>query len=147
MSYRTTVNGEQLFGNNECYTKWIDFIKSQGIEVDGDYCYSGEIVDVDKALDVLEDITSDVYEKYNKHLKKNLYDLSETVGFWTKGKSCGQGIYDALSSIVECSYMFVPYYFIQLCGDSVEEYIGWADDRRFHRFRIKDGCKITVKAG
>ena len=39
MSYRTTVNGMQIFGNNETYPEWDEFIRSQGIAIgeDGDY--------------------------------------------------------------------------------------------------------------
>ena len=33
MSYRTYVNDTQIFGNNECYPEWINYIKSKGIEV------------------------------------------------------------------------------------------------------------------
>jgi hypothetical protein len=34
MSYRTEVEGFQIFGNNEYYKEWIEFISSEGIEVD-----------------------------------------------------------------------------------------------------------------
>ena len=29
MSYRTRVNETQIFGNNEYYQEWIDFIRSE----------------------------------------------------------------------------------------------------------------------
>ena len=32
MSYRTRINGNQIFGNNEWHPEWIEFVKSQGIE-------------------------------------------------------------------------------------------------------------------
>ena len=38
MSYRTSVNGVQIFGNNEYYKEWTDFLKSKGIEIDEDGC-------------------------------------------------------------------------------------------------------------
>ena len=34
MSYRTYVEGVQIFGNNEGYNEWIEFIRSQGIKID-----------------------------------------------------------------------------------------------------------------
>lgn len=34
MSYRTYVNNEQVFGNNEYYQEWEEFITSKGIETD-----------------------------------------------------------------------------------------------------------------
>ena len=57
MSYRTTINGSQLFGNNEFCGEWIDFIKSQGIKIDDDGNYKGEIADFMAALTVIEKIT------------------------------------------------------------------------------------------
>lgn len=33
MSYRIYVNDTQLFGNNESYPEWDDYVKSQGIEI------------------------------------------------------------------------------------------------------------------
>jgi hypothetical protein len=41
MSYRTKVNGVQVFGNNESYPEWIEFIRSQKIDVDDEKCYKG----------------------------------------------------------------------------------------------------------
>ena len=46
MAYRTRVNGVQIFGNNEYYEEWAEFLKSKGIEIDEDGCYDGEIDDV-----------------------------------------------------------------------------------------------------
>ena len=56
MSYRTKVNDIQIFGNNETYPEWIEFIKTQGIEVDEDMCYKGEITDFMGALETIENI-------------------------------------------------------------------------------------------
>lgn len=56
MSYRTYVNGKQIFGNNECYPEWIDFIKKQGIEVSEDGNYDGNITDVMGAIETIEAI-------------------------------------------------------------------------------------------
>jgi hypothetical protein len=57
MSYRTYVNGFQIFGNNDCYQEWIDFIKSQGITVDEENNYKGDIRDFMGALVCIENIT------------------------------------------------------------------------------------------
>lgn len=56
MSYRTRINGTQIFGNNEYYPEWIEFIKSQGIVVGEDGDYEGRITDVMGALNTIEDI-------------------------------------------------------------------------------------------
>ena len=36
MSYRTRINNIQIFGNDECYPEWMDFLKSKDIEIDED---------------------------------------------------------------------------------------------------------------
>ena len=33
MSYRTYINGNQVFGNNEYYPEWIEYIESKGIVI------------------------------------------------------------------------------------------------------------------
>ena len=37
MSYRTYVNDVQVFGNDEYYSEWIEFIKAQGIDVNEEW--------------------------------------------------------------------------------------------------------------
>lgn len=57
MSYRTYVNNIQIFGNNEYYAEWFDFLKKQGVEVDPDeFTYKGEITDVMGAVRTIEKI-------------------------------------------------------------------------------------------
>ena len=46
MSYRVSLDDYQIFGNNEEYEEWDDFIRSQGIEIDEEGSYDGEITDV-----------------------------------------------------------------------------------------------------
>ena len=41
MSYRIRVNGVQIFGNNESYPEWEEFIRSQGIEIGEEGNYEG----------------------------------------------------------------------------------------------------------
>lgn len=56
MSYRTCINGVQIFGNNESYPEWIEFIQSQEIVIDEDGNYEGEIHDFMSALECIESI-------------------------------------------------------------------------------------------
>ena len=63
MSYRTRVNNTQIFGNNEYYIEWEHFIKSQGIEIDDDGCYDGEITDVMGMFDAIDKITKRLIRK------------------------------------------------------------------------------------
>lgn len=56
MSFRTMINGVQIFGNNETYPEWEHFIQLNGIEIDEDGCYDGEITDFMDALECIEEI-------------------------------------------------------------------------------------------
>ena len=49
MSYRTYVNDVQVFGNDEYYSEWIEFIKAQGIDVNEE-----GYVDLDARTAVIE---------------------------------------------------------------------------------------------
>lgn len=63
MSYKTEVNGVQIFGNNEIFPEWLEFIKSQGIEIDEECCYDGKITDFMGALQCLETIVMKLEKK------------------------------------------------------------------------------------
>jgi hypothetical protein len=63
MSYRTTIESVQLFGNNESYPQWIEFIKSQGISVDADGCYEGDITDFMGAVKAVEEIVMELHQQ------------------------------------------------------------------------------------
>lgn len=56
MSYRTYINDVQIFGNNETYPEWLEFIKSQDIEINEEGHYKGEIKDFMAAMVVVESI-------------------------------------------------------------------------------------------
>lgn len=66
MSYRTNIEDVQIFGNNEYYPEWIDFIQSQGIEVDNEGNYSGEIHDFMGMLTTIETIVLNIEEERQK---------------------------------------------------------------------------------
>ena len=68
MSYCTYINGTQIFGNNEYYPEWIEFIRKQGIEVDEEGGYDG--TDNQKAID---EITAKINEKAKQHVAKIIY--------------------------------------------------------------------------
>ena len=118
MSYRTYVNNTQIFGNHECYFEWIDFIKSQGIEVDEDGCYEGEITDFMAALQVIEQITIRlITERESRKAKsqiplKSFFDFSgiyeDTINQDPDDK-WGNSLLDRLFDAVENGYLFLPY--------------------------------------
>lgn len=57
MSYRTYIDDTQIFGNNDSYPEWYDFIKSQNIDVDEEGGYEGNITDFMGMLKTLETIS------------------------------------------------------------------------------------------
>lgn len=60
MSYRTKINGKQLFGNNEWYEEWGEYLISKGIEIDDEGLYEGELDNFMEALEVIEKITMNI---------------------------------------------------------------------------------------
>lgn len=63
MSYKTRVNGKQLFGNNEWYDEWGKYLISKGIDIDDEGLYEGELDDFMEALEVIEKITMNIEAK------------------------------------------------------------------------------------
>lgn len=63
MSYRTNVNGKQIFGNNEWYDEWGEYLISKGIKISDEGLYKGELDDFMEALEVIEKITMNIEAK------------------------------------------------------------------------------------
>ena len=96
MSYRTNVNDTQIFGNNEWYQEWIDFLKSEGIKVDREGLYDGYIVDLKGMFDTIDVITKRLIAERHKKVVageedwegkplKELTDLSGSM--WLDGET------------------------------------------------------------
>lgn len=90
MAYRTRVDGYQIFGNNDYFEEWAEFIRSNGIEISEEGIYEGEITDVQGMFDVIDKITKKlIAEKHEMVLKgikdwngkpiKELTDLSDSM--------------------------------------------------------------------
>lgn len=73
MSFRTTINGVQIFGNNETFTEWLDYLTTKGIEINEEGCYEGEINDFMEMLTVIENITMNM----EKHRQEEITTLME----------------------------------------------------------------------
>ena len=161
MSYRVYVNNFQIFGNNEGYTKWDDFIKSQGIEIK-DGCYDGYITDVMGAIKVLEEIVMDEEAKQQKRINKydfskhdeeinrrfgpsSLFDLTN-IPYKINNHPDDYFLLDELIQIKENGYMFLPLTFLNACNDMIEKSHHDDDSYRYYNFKIKEGCKIHVYA-
>lgn len=161
MSYRTYINNTQVFGNNEYYPEWEEFIKSQGIEVNEDGCYDGEITDFMGALMTIEKIVmrlekefqerKDLRNRLNgKHKPiQSLFDFSnivEELEEQDENVKFGKSLFDKLLHYTQNGYAFMPYAFYMACEDKLER----ADKRikgHFHCYKLKDGETINVSAG
>lgn len=156
MSYRTYVNDFQIFGNDECYGKWMKFIKSQGIEVDAEDNYDGYITDVMGALKVIEEIVMDEEERRkiliakckdpeNDYCPKSLFDFSSMYDR-IKERPTDFFLLDEVKQIVDNGYIFMPLAFIKACGNDIEKAHHEKGSYRFYNYKIKEGCKIHIEA-
>lgn len=174
MSYRTTVNDVQIFGNNESYDAWLDYIKSQGIKVNDEGNYEGDITDFHGALVAVESIVKDMmqkrksdWEKYRVHIEsilkrdpENEYALKQKadqthsyLDFSHYEKDIWEyhdSLLDTLFIIANQSYAFFPYTLYMACQDQLEplDPINEPDGTyRIRNFRFKGGASAHVKAG
>lgn len=165
MSYRTSVNDVQIFGNNEYYPEWIEFIKSQGIEVNDDGCYDGEITDVMGALKTIEKIVMQLEKEHreekvdkwednyitseNGELYKSLFNFSYIYDkvVDSEGKRYSNYLTDLLIEIKNNSYVFMPLAFLQACGENIKKGHISRTDGRLYTYSLIDGKKIKVHAG
>lgn len=159
MYYRTIVNGEQIFAKNEYYSEWIDFIKANGIDVDSEGCYDGEIDDVQGMFEVIDKITRKIIEDRHKKVMKGendrkgrplkeLTDLSGSIWF---NKETPILMFNRQT--IEMSYCFLPYRVYlavkskiekvnEVYGENEKDGVKWA----LSTYKIKDGEKIRVNA-
>ena len=163
MSYRTKINNVQIFGNNEYYPEWIEFIKSQGIAVGEDGDYDGEIVDVMNALKVIENIVLRIEKEYREDgispydthrivsqdgsSYTSLFDFSHVYDKILHEDIDKRPLTDRLLEIQKNSYMFMPLAFLNACGDCIKEDWSSITDGRLYNYSLVDGKKIHVHAG
>ena len=131
MAYRTYINGVQIFGNNEFYEEWIDFIISQGIDVDSDGCYHGSITDVQGALTVIDTIILRIEKERNED-GKTLFDLSDVKKNWQGEETIPFS--QSLMQRFECGYLFMGVNFLLACKDDID-------------YAYKDGVCCRIKQG
>ena len=93
MSYRTYVNDVQVFGNNEYYPEWIEFIKTQGIDVNENGNYENFILKCQERLCTAAQLeimrqTRDTLLKYRDALKESESPLYDDIEKYTHGARC-----------------------------------------------------------
>lgn len=158
MSYRTVVENVQIFGNNEYYSEWIKFVKSNGITVDEDDCYEGDITDVEGLFKTIDKITRNIIAEQHKKVVRN------EKTFTCKGEQPCREMTDFSDSmwlsdntpllmfnkmIVEQSYAFFPYVVFQAVKGKIVPCEPYEDDTvewYCCSFKIKDGEKIHIRA-
>ena len=155
MAYRTYINDVQIFGNNEYYDIWLDYIKSKGIEVNDDGCYEGELYDVMELFEVIDKLTKQLIEDRHQQVLKNetylgnpvkeLTDLSQSL--WLDSST---PILMFNKQVIQNAYCFIPYQAYLALQDMIENEskpyesngVLWLNCT----YRLKNGCKIKVWA-
>ncbi len=157
MSYRTSVNGVQIFGNNDYFNEWADFLTSKGIDIDEDGCYDGEIDDVMGMFETIDKITKllikEQHEKVEKgetdfrgNPAKELTDLSNSM--WLSDNT---PVLMFNQQMIENAYCFLPYQVYKAVEDLIEKVPGRYEkdgiDWAFCTYKVKKGKTIKVHAG
>jgi hypothetical protein len=151
MSYRTYVEGVQIFGNNECYKKWINFIVKEGIKVDEDECYDGYISDIQGAVEVIEEIILDIAKERNDMKLCNIFDFTDIYNEEVEARNNNDyslNLTYRLKHIMDNGYIFMSNNFIEACGDKVRSYLDFKDSRKrteYYKLTNND-IKIHVEA-
>ena len=156
MSYRTNVNGYQIFGNNEWYQEWADFIESEGIKIDEDGLYDGYIDNLQGVFDVVDKITRRLINErheqvvvgeltFNEKPYKELTDFSDSI--WLDDET---PVLMFNIQMIEHAYCFLPYQLFKAVEDIIEKCaygeLG-AVKLGFRYYRLKEGKRIHVNAG
>ena len=157
MSYRTYAEGAQIFGNNEYYPVWLEFVASQGIDVDPEGCYAGNISDFTAALEACERIVFSLEDQQTKAREKlpesmakrfpSLFDLS-SIAEKTRNPPADQWsprLFDELCDLVESGLLFIPIAFFLACRNKLEPDPDC--DTRSRAYRLKPGETIRIEAG
>lgn len=154
MSYRTKINGKQLFGNNEWYEEWGKYLISKGIEISDEGLYEGELDNFMEALEVIEKITMNIEAKRRERKKagkeffsQSIFDNGNIYDSLINDDKHYESLFDKEKEIIEHGYMFLPIQFFKACEDMLE-YTGIdLEGNRTYTYKLKDGCKIKVSAG
>lgn len=152
MSYRISVNGTQLFGNNENYPEWDAYVRSQGIEPDTDGAYDGDLKDFHAGVLALEACVKRLMaeRKADAHADRKFgsyFDFSEYER-WI-GENI-QTVFDVCWEIASMGYAFMPFAFWMACRDMVEPMDPETEPDgalRVRKYRFKEGCTAHVHAG
>lgn len=153
MSYRMCIENTQLFGNNEDYPEWEEFIKTQDVKFDGDGCYSGYITDVQKMFEVIDAITRRlINEQHEKVLRGDTDykgDPKKELTDWSNSMYLNENtpILMFNKMIVENAICFMPYIAYKAVEKKIETVRGEHKNTGvswYIKYKIKPGKKIRV---
>lgn len=147
-------NGKQIFGNNEWYDEWGEYLISKGIKISDEGLYKGELDDFMEALEVIEKITMNIEAKRRerkeaggKFFSQSIFDNGDIYDSLVNDDEHYKSLFDKEVEIIKNGYMFLPIQFFKACEDMLE-YTGIdLKGNRTYTYKLKDGCKIKVTAG
>ena len=169
MAYRTKVNGVEVFGDNNYPYGWIDFIKSQGIEVDEEGRYEGNIKDIEGAIDVIEKSIMLREEEARERAaecgarlrrmgceeekidplvimtlgNKSIFDFRYV--FDNKKEHPKKNLTFELMDLYKHAYIFDSCHFIEACGNSIKWI--WMAEKEDMGYILKPGKTVHICAG
>lgn len=175
MSYRTYVNDVQIFGNNYYPDPWLEFISNQGIEIDYEGCYSGEVRDFNAMMEACEECVKQSVKSWNirrmemlKYVEESLkadpknelalrkkaefksraFDFSDIEdAVW--GRDRYETLFDALYETVENNTIFAPLLLYHACEKLLIPDMPYKkpfEPVRIRRYKLKPGKSIKVQA-
>lgn len=155
MSYRVRVNGVQVFGNNESYQEWDDFLESKGVKIDEEGCYDAYIDDLQGMFNVVDTVTRRLIKERHEQVVKGercfgkpyaeLTDLSDSMWLNDETPLLEHNMY-----WINNAYCFLPYQLFKAVEDIIEicgHDGSGAVKLGYSYYRLKDGKRIYVCAG
>ena len=151
MSYRTYINGVQLFGNNESYPEWDNMLVKQGIEISSDGKYDGELTDFMAMLEALEQIVMRLELDYrvtttNLSLFDNRWIYDDTKTELLNDNEYGLSLFDRLMDFRDNSYIFLPVVAYESCKNQLVPSKRWGTEKHLRCYELKQGETIHVEA-
>lgn len=153
MSYRVWVNHHQLFGNNESYPEWEEWVGSQGIEIGPDGNYEFYTKDFNGMMQAVEKIVIRlIKERHEDVLKGRKYfdfRINKEVPYHELGdysnilegveKNQNIPFHYYLRDLIENGYFFLTYRLFDICRDKLEDHLV--------SYKVIDPKGIEISAG
>ena len=145
MSFRHYIDGVQIFGNNDYYPEWEDFLEKNGVKVDkDDGFYEGYITDVKGMFETIDTIVRNMLKETEGRIA-DLADLNYSI-------KDDMPILKMNQYVIDNYYIFLPLQVLNAVKDKLELDRGYKDDRGIKWFfmssyKLKDGMKISVSGG